>query len=90
MLPINYNKVKLKNLLGIIENPTIEDFLFEIVYFLDVEKNYIGEFKIRDVSLKTRIRLSSDIKDDILKLVNLGYVEKLHYTNFKINHHLWE
>jgi hypothetical protein len=90
MKPINQNIVKMKNLIGIIENPSIEDLLFEIVQFLDNERNYNGEFKLRDVSLKTRVRISSNLKHDMDELEKLGYVENLHYSSYKVLKHLWE
>jgi len=90
MKPINEKIVKIKNLIGIIDYPTYEDFLFEIVNFLNDEKRYDGEFKTRDVYFKTRIRMSSDLTNDIDKLVELGYVEKLKYTSYKIIKHNWE
>ena len=90
MKPINEKNVKIKNLIGIIDNPTHEDLLFEIVSFLNDEKNYEGEFKVRDAALKTRVRITSDLNDDIDKLVSLGYVEKLKYTSYKIIKHNWE
>lgn len=90
MQPINKKNVKMKNLIGIIDNPTFEDLLFEIVQFLDNTKRYDGEFKVREVSLFTRVRINSELNDDINELVNLGYVEKLKYTSFKVLKHLWE
>lgn len=90
MKPINEKIVKIKNLLGIIDNPTYEDLLFEIVSFLNDEKRYDGEFRVRDAALKTRVRISSDLSEDIEKLVSLGYVEKLKYTSYKVIKHNWE
>lgn len=90
MKPINEKIVKIKNLIGIIDNPTYEDLLFEIVNFMNDEKRYDGEFKIRDVSLKTRVRINSDLTDDIDELVKLGYIEKLKYTSYKVLKHNWE
>ena len=90
MKPINEKNVKIKNLIGIIDNPTYDDLLFEIVNFLNDEKQFDGEFKVRDVSFKTRVRISSNLNEDIDKLVELGYVEKLKYTNYKVINHLWE
>ncbi len=90
MKPIDYNIVKIKNILSIIDNPNYEDLLFEIVSFLDNEKKYDGEFKIRDVFLKTKIRITSDLYDDIEKLVEMGYIEKLKYSSYKVIKHLWE
>ena len=90
MKPINEKNVKIKNLIGIIDDPIYEDLLFEIVSFLNDEKNYEGEFKTRDVALKTRVRITSDLNDDIDKLVSLGYVEKLKYTSYKVIKHNWE
>lgn len=90
MKPIKKKNVKIKNLIGIIENPTIEDLLFEIVLFLDNIKKYDGEFLKREVSLFTRIRINDDIIDDLEELVKLGYIEKLKYTSYKVIKHLWE
>ena len=90
MKPINKKNVKMKNLIGIIDNPTYEDLLFEIVQFLDNTKRYDGEFKVREVSLFTRVRIKSELNDDITELVKLGYLEKLKYTSYKVLKHLWE
>lgn len=89
MKSINTNVVKIKNLIGIIDSPTYEDLLFEIVSFLDNEKQYSGEFKVRDVYLKTKTRILVDLTEDIEELVKRGYVEKLN-QNYKIIKHLWE
>ena len=89
MKPINTASVKIKNLIGIINEPEYEDLLFEIVQFLTKEGSVDGEFKIRDASFKTRVRLSADLEEDVLKLVELGYVEKTK-ASFKIIKHPWE
>jgi len=90
MKPINQKAVKIKNLIGIVDNPTYEDLLFEIVSFLDNERNIEGEFKIRDVFLKTRVRISDDLYADVDKLIEMGYIEKLKYSNYRLIKHLWE
>lgn len=93
MKPINENAVKIKNLIGILENPTLEDLLYEIVSFLDNERRYDGEtaqFKTHEAFLKTRVRMSSLLSDDLDKLVEMGYLEKLKYSFYRVNKHLWE
>ena len=90
MLPIDIKKAKIKNLIGIIDNPTHEDLLFEIAHFLSNENRLDGEFKVREVSLKTKVRIAAELNDDIDKLSELGYVEKLKYSNYKLIKHLWE
>jgi len=90
MKPINQKAVKIKNLIGIVDNPTYEDLLFEIVSFLENERNMEGEFKIRDVFLKTRSRITDDLYADVDKLIEMGYIEKLKYSSYKLTKHLWE
>ena len=90
MKPIKKKNVKMKNLIGIIDNPTHEDLLFEIVQFLDNTKRYDGEFLKREVSLFTRVRVKKDVVDDLEELIKLGYIEKLKYTSYRIIKHLWE
>jgi hypothetical protein len=90
MKPINENSVKIKNLIGIIENPTLEDLLYEIVSFLDNERKYDYEFKTHEAFLKTRVRISSLLSDDLDELVKLGYLEKGKYSSYKVAKHLWE
>jgi hypothetical protein len=90
MKRLNQKKVKIKNLIGIVDNPTLEDLLFEIVYFLDNERRYDDEFKTHEAFLKTRIRISSLLSEDLDELVKLGYLEKLKYSNYKVIKHLWE
>lgn len=91
MLPLNKNIAKLKNLIGIVPDPTPEDLLFEIVQMLSNEMRLDGEFKLRDVSLKTKIRISGDILKDVEALVNLGYVNVVaKNTTYVVIRHLWE
>lgn len=90
MKPIDNRNVKIKNLIGILDNPTYEDLLYEIVSFLSDEANYEGEFKIKDVFLKTRTRISSNLYEDVDQLIKMGYIEKLKYSNYKVIKHLWE
>ena len=90
MKPINKDIVKLKNLIGIIPDPTYNDLLYEIVNFLNNELRFDGEFKMREVSLKTRVRINNDINEDIEKLIEMGYVEKLKYSSYNVIKHLWE
>ena len=90
MKSINKNIVKLKNLLGIIPNPSYEDLLYEIVNFLNNELRFDGEFKIREVSLKTRIRINPELSDDLDKLTEMGYLEKLKYSSYTVLKHCWE
>jgi len=80
----------MKNLIGIIDEPTHEDLLFEIVQFLDNSKRYDGEFKMREVSMYTRVRVGKELQEDIDKLTKMGYLEKLKYTSYKVLKHLWE
>jgi len=87
---LNYKITKIKNLIGIVENPTLEDLLFEIVSFLDNERRYESEFKTHEAFLKTRVRLSSLLSEDLDELVKLGYLEKLKYSNYRVIKHLWE
>jgi hypothetical protein len=90
MKSIDIKNVKVKNLIGIIDNPTYEDLLFEIVSFLCDERRFDGEFKTRDAWFKTRVRINSEISDDLDKLVELGYLEKLKYSSYRVIKHLWE
>lgn len=91
MLPINKNIVKLKNLIGIVPDPTPEDLLFEIVQFLNNEMRLDGEFKLKDVSLKTKIRLSGDLLNDVERLVQLGYLSVVtKNSTYIVLKHLWE
>ena len=90
MKQINPSIVRIKNLIGIIDEPQPEDLLFEIVTFLENEQRFDGEFKSKDIYLKCRIRLTSDIRDDMDVLIGLGYVEKISSGNFKLLKHLWE
>jgi len=90
MKPVQKLNVKMKNLIGVITEPTYEDLLFEIVYFLDNLKRYDGEFKTREISLYTRIRISDDLSIDLDKLAELGYIKKLKYTSYQVIKHKWE
>jgi len=87
---INYDSVKIKNLLGIIEKPSYEDLLYEIINFLTNENQENGEFKLKDVSLKTSIRINVDLIKDLEELIKLGYIENIKNNNYRVIKHLWE
>jgi hypothetical protein len=87
---INKDKVKIKNLLGIIEDPVIEDLLFEIVFFLDKEDRLDKLFTTKEITLKTKIRISDTLQLDLNNLVDKGYIQQHSKTKFKLIKHLWE
>lgn len=89
MKKINKKKIKIKNLIGIVDNPSYEDLLFEIVSFLETENRNDTIFKKWEVSQKTRCRIGSEIVDDLDELIKLGYVEKGKYSEYKVLKHPW-
>jgi len=90
MKELNIKKAKIKNLIGLIDNPEIEDLLFEIVYFLDNEQRHDGVFSAREVSLKTRVRVTEELLNDLDKLVEKKYLKKLKNLQFEVLKHNWE
>jgi hypothetical protein len=88
MKPIDNSKVKIKNLLGLIEKPSYEDLLFEIATFLESEQKDV--FAINESALKTRCRINVEYVDDLKKLEEDGYLQRLKYTQYKLIKHLWE
>ena len=89
-MKMDRQKIKIKNLIGLVDNPTYEDLLFEIIDFLEIEKRSNGEFKKWDVSMKTRCRIGDDLIKDLDVLSEMGYIKKLKYTNYKVLTHPWE
>jgi hypothetical protein len=89
MKGINKNKIKIKNLIGIVDNPTQEDLLFEIVSFLEKENRLEDEFIKQEISLKTRCRIEEDLDSDLKKLQDLGYIEHRGWTKWKLLKHPW-
>lgn len=90
MKKINKKKAKIKNLIGVIDNPSPEDLLFEIIQFLESENRMDGEFKKWDVAMKTRCRINSSLDEDLEILVDKGFIEHNKYTIFKVLKHPWE
>jgi len=88
--PINKNKVKIKNLLGIIEDPKIEDLLFEIIFFLDSENRLNEEFSKKEINLKTKYRFNEDLSKDIRELINKGYLSQIAKRRYMLLQNLWE
>jgi len=88
MNKIDKNQIKIKNLLGIIDNPTHDDLLFEIAAFLEDEDK--DEFKKWDVAMKTRSRIGSSLEEDLNVLVEKGYLEHQGWTKFRLVNHLWK
>jgi len=89
MKGINKSKIKIKNLIGIVDNPTQEDLLFEIVSFLEKENRLDDEFIKQEVSLKTRCRIEEDLDLDLKKLQESGYIEHRGWTKWKLLKHPW-
>ena len=89
MKGINTGKIKVKNLIGIVDNPVYEDLLFEIVSFLEKESRLEDEFIKQEVSLKTRCRIEEDLDRDLKKLQELGYIEHRGWTKWKLLKHPW-
>lgn len=87
---INKKNIKIKNLIGIVDAPTYEDLLFEIIQFLEDENRLNEEFKKWDVSVKTRCRIGSSLEEDLDVLVEKGFLEHTRYTLFKVIKHPWE
>jgi hypothetical protein len=87
---ISPKKIKIKNLIGIINNPTVEDLLFEIIMFLKKEQRLDSEFIKAEVTLKTRCRINKDIIDDLKELVDKGFLEHKKYTKYRVIDHPWK
>lgn len=89
MKRIQKQKIKIKNLIGIVDNPTHEDLLFEIVSFLEKENRLGNEFNKEEVSLKTRCRIEEDLDLDLKELMKLGFIEHKGWTKYKLLKHPW-
>ena len=87
--PINKDKVKIKNLLGIIEDPTLTDLLFEITNFLDSENRFNETFTKTEVNLKTKYRINSNLTKDLKELVSEGYLSMAGKAKYKLIKNLW-
>ena len=90
MKGIQKKKIKIKNLIGIVDNPTHEDLLFEIVSFLEKENRLEDFFSKHEVNLKTRCRIEEDLDKDIKKLLENGWIEHHGWTKYKIIKHPWQ
>ena len=90
MKGINRKKIKIKNLLGIVDEPTYEDLLFEIVNFLEKESRLDEDFIKYEVNLKTRCRIGKNLEDDLSKLQDLGYIEHKGWTKYHLLKHPWQ
>ena len=90
MKKINKKIVPLKYLIRFTIYPTIEDLLYEIVNYLEIENRMDGEFNVAEVINKTKTRIGKDVEEDLQTLISKGFIEKLKYTKYKIIKHLWE
>lgn len=89
MKGIKKEKIKIKNLIGIVDNPTHEDLLFEIVSFLERENRLEDEFNKEEVSLKTRCRIEEDLELDLKKIQEMGFIEHKGWTKYQLVKHPW-
>jgi hypothetical protein len=89
MKGIRKEKIKIKNLIGIVDNPTHEDLLFEIVSFLEREDRLEDEFNKEEVSLKTRCRIEEDLELDLKKIQEMGFIEHKGWTKYQLVKHPW-
>lgn len=85
---IDIDKVPLRYLIGKFLG-TPEELLYEICKIIQNEKRENLQFNLADVNFKTKVRLSDNIEEDLEKLINLGYIEKLKYTKYKVKQSLW-
>lgn len=76
MEKLNRDVVPLKNVLGLVTDPSILDLLYEIVDFLDIEGRLDGVFTTKEVLAKTKVRVNEFVEDDIELLVSEGYISK--------------
>ena len=94
LFPAGFNKwrrcIEIKVRSPANDNKANKEVIKTIADFLDKLGRYDGEFKIREVSFHTRVRIGSELTEDINELVKKGYVEKLKYTSYKLIKHLWE
>ena len=90
MKGIQKKKIKIKNLIGIVDKPTLEDLLFEIVSFLEKEDRLEDFFIKHEVNLKTRCRIEEDLDKDLKKLLEEGWIEHHGWTKYKLLKHPWE
>lgn len=90
MKKINKKIVPLKYLIKFNIHPNIEDLLYEIVNFLDVENRLDGEINLAEIINKTSTRINNNIEEDLKILIDNGYLEKLKYTKYRVIKHLWE
>jgi len=89
MKGIKKEKIKIKNLIGIVDNPTHDDLLFEIVSFLERENRLEDEFNKEEVSLKTRCRIEEDLELDLKVLKEGGWIEHKGWTKYQLVKHPW-
>jgi len=89
MKGIDKQKIKIKNLIGIIDRPAIDDLLFEIVSFLEKENRLEDEFIKHEINLKTRSRINEDIDSDLKELIDSGHIEHKGWTKYKLLKHPW-
>lgn len=90
MQTVDIKKVKLKNLLNLILEPTYEDLLYEIVDFLVKSQKMDGIFNFKEVNNNTKFRISESLEDDLKTLEEMGYLKKLKYSQYQVIKHLWE
>lgn len=89
MKGIRKEKIKIKNLIGIVDNPSHEDLLFEIVSFLEKENRLDDEFNKEEVSLKSRCRIEEDLDGDLKVLQDAGWIEHKGWTKYQLVKHPW-
>lgn len=68
---------------------TPEELLYELCRFIQKEERSSLEFNLAEATNKTSVRLTDTVENDLDKLIELGYVEKLKYKKYKILKSLW-
>lgn len=90
MKSINKKLVPLKYLIKFNTTPSINDLLYEIVNYLEIENRLDGEINLAEIINKTSTRINNNIEEDLKILIDNGYLEKLKYTKYRVIKHLWE
>lgn len=87
---IDINKVKFKNLLNLVLEPSYEDLLYELVSYLISENRMDGIFNFKEANNNTKYRISESLENDLKELEAKGFIKKLKYSQYQIIKHLWQ
>ena len=88
-MTLNKDKAKFSQVIGYKDSDSMH-LLFEILQFLELQKNETLEFNMPEINLHTKTRIDRKAQPLIDKLTEDGYIEKMKHGKMRVIKNPWQ